>query len=53
MQLKSLQKIIKAEKIDEGIPIANKMGKYKIFERKYDQYFDKEILPQVLGEALR
>lgn len=53
MQLKQIQKLIKTEKIDEGLSGKDKLGKVKVFERKYDQYFTKEIMSQVLGEALR
>jgi len=44
MHLKSIQKLIKSEKIDEGVPMKERIGKHKIFERKYDQYFSKDIM---------
>jgi len=53
LQLKQLQKLIKQEKIDEGAAIKERLGKHKIFERKYDQYFTQDIMSQVLQEALR
>jgi hypothetical protein len=52
MQFKQFQKIIKNEKIDEQVPLKERLGQHKIFERKYDQYFTKDIMCQVMGEAL-
>lgn len=52
MQLKQLQRLIKSEKIDEGGQGFNKLSKYRVFERKFDQYFSKDNMSQVLQEAL-
>lgn len=44
--------MIKAEKIDEGLQHKDKLAKNKVFERKYDQYFAKDNMSQVLQEAM-
>jgi len=53
LQLKQIQRLIKAEKIDEQVPAKERLGKHKIFERKYDQYFTPDIMSQVLQDAFR
>lgn len=50
--MKQLQRVIKSEKIDEGGQGFNKLSKYRVFERKFDQYFSKDNMSQVLQEAL-
>ena len=52
MQLKQFQMLIKAEKIDEGMVGVEKLGKNKIFERKYDQFFKSDVMSQVIQDAL-
>ena len=54
MQLRAIQKIIRSEKIDEEQKIGtrDRLGKNKVFERKYDQYFNKDLMPSILSEAM-
>lgn len=54
MQLRAIQRIIRSEKIDEEQKIGTKerMGKNKVFERKYDQYFSQDLMPKILQEAM-
>ena len=50
MQLRAIQKVIRSEKIDEEQKIGTRerLGKNKVFERKYDQYFSKDLMPSIL-----
>lgn len=54
MQLRAIQKVIKGEKIDEEQKIGtrDRLGKNRVFERKYDQYFNKDLMPSILQEAM-
>ena len=44
MQLKAFQQLIKSNGIDEGVKPEKRLAKNKIFERKYDEYFDEDVL---------
>ena len=52
MQLKAIQQLIRSNGIDEGAKQKDRLGKVKIFERKYDQFFEEDIFRQVLQDAL-
>jgi len=40
MQLKAFQQLIKSSGIDEGVKPLYRAARNKIFERKYDEYFE-------------
>jgi hypothetical protein len=52
MQLKAFQQLIKSNNIDEGVKPEKRLAKNKIFERKYDEYFESDILRQVIQDAM-
>jgi hypothetical protein len=44
--------LVKSNGIDEGVKPKDRLAKNKIFERKYDEHFESDIMRQVLQEAL-
>lgn len=52
MQLKAFQQILKSNGIEEQHKQRDRLGKHKVFERKYDQFFEENIFRQVLQESL-
>lgn len=52
MQLKAFQDMIRANNLDEGAKPKDRLTKLKAYERRYEEYLDRTVMPMVMSEAL-